>query len=706
MITNAQALCRESDSIEHILSMAQDAGYRTTPVFQGGKTRPYGKGQNYPNPSAYTSAVAVGLVLDDALLLDYDANKGTPMSITELEVLLGQPLREPIQSNTEGNSLHWLFSRADHSDLKASADNWHEFIDLKTGNQLMHLKPGKTIKDNQIPSVTDLPGAPQVLLTALEKPVDTNTLTVPGGDTDQINGCLEVLSPDCDYGDWLKVGMAIHHETDGTGLKLWKTWSANSEKYKPGEMKSKWDSFSGSTNPVTIKSLIKLAESKGYVVPGCESDFDDISDQVFDPVPNKHDDLFDRTYLILSAGAPKYFDTKTKCLYGETSFDRMLGGNTFKKKIGQGKARSIPPHKFLTDNVQRCKRATGVGWHPTDCDTFKWNGEDYVNTYKPPHLTPQAGDVSDYLTLVDHIYGEQAGLFLDHIAFSLQRPAEKILWQILVQGKPRTGKSMTVLPLQTIWGNAYSGLKPTDLDSGWGDVWFAKKTIIVEEVHRPGDRSFFNSIKAKLANTEVEYLNIKGQGYRLQSNLYSMYLFSNHSDALSFKSDEDKLMVIDGPNTKLEPAFYKRLGEYLTSEEGASQVYHYLLNRDVSQFSYGALPKEAKTDAMRRMVVNSRPDYQRHLVEQMEDQVGVFAGPIVTLAAIKQDLNQAGYSKFGDRGIAEALTEGGYSKYKGQKKGVGCVRFWSNQSDVALMTSRELFDHYHGARTSLVDDFD
>lgn len=65
--------------------------------------------------------------------------------------------------------------------------------------------------------------------------------------------------PDGEYEDWVKIGMALHHETEGglDGLDLWDEWSASGTKYKGrADLESHWRSFHKDTeNPVTIASL-------------------------------------------------------------------------------------------------------------------------------------------------------------------------------------------------------------------------------------------------------------------------------------------------------------------------------------------------------------------------------------------------------------------------------------------------------------------
>lgn len=78
-----------------------------------------------------------------------------------------------------------------------------------------------------------------------------------------------------DYDTWLKVGMALHHETQGAdaGLALWDNWSSTASNYKSFEdLEHRWRGFGGAANPVTINSL------KGPTVSKVE-DFEVLSDE-------------------------------------------------------------------------------------------------------------------------------------------------------------------------------------------------------------------------------------------------------------------------------------------------------------------------------------------------------------------------------------------------------------------------------------------
>ena len=75
----------------------------------------------------------------------------------------------------------------------------------------------------------------------------------------QLREVLANWSPDCGYDDWIKVGMALHHECDGReyGLAVWNEWSARGASYKGlGDLESHWRSFKRDhENPRTLASL-------------------------------------------------------------------------------------------------------------------------------------------------------------------------------------------------------------------------------------------------------------------------------------------------------------------------------------------------------------------------------------------------------------------------------------------------------------------
>lgn len=80
------------------------------------------------------------------------------------------------------------------------------------------------------------------------------------------------ISPDIGRDEWIRVGMALHHECEGddTGFDLWDTWSADGATYPGTEgLRTQWDSFDRRVGrghkQTTMASVIQMAKRTGYV---------------------------------------------------------------------------------------------------------------------------------------------------------------------------------------------------------------------------------------------------------------------------------------------------------------------------------------------------------------------------------------------------------------------------------------------------------
>lgn len=84
---------------------------------------------------------------------------------------------------------------------------------------------------------------------------------------DEIERLLDQLDADMGREDWIRVGMALHHECEGddTGFDLWNEWSERGGKY-PGEehLREQWDSFTRRMGPgrrqTTMASVIWMTK--------------------------------------------------------------------------------------------------------------------------------------------------------------------------------------------------------------------------------------------------------------------------------------------------------------------------------------------------------------------------------------------------------------------------------------------------------------
>lgn len=112
------------------------------------------------------------------------------------------------------------------------------------------------------------------------------------GLTDQeLAKILGALPDDLSYDEWLNVGMALHHETQGQGFAMFDEWSLSSPKGTTTEYNlERWASFGkyGSGPPFTCRSLLRYARDELHVETGVDIDTASIDEfDNLEPLPGK-----------------------------------------------------------------------------------------------------------------------------------------------------------------------------------------------------------------------------------------------------------------------------------------------------------------------------------------------------------------------------------------------------------------------------------
>ena len=171
--------------------------------------------------------------------------------------------------------------------------------------------------------------------------------------------CLEAIDPcGLNYQEWTLVGMALKEA--GYQASIWDEWSRrDASRYHPGECFRKWETFSGSGNPVTGGTIVQMAKERGWRPDeGHELGWDDLFDltpreRAFDPgwleaemiqEPSRWDPVSELSrYLEILFDRDDYVGYVTECWEKEDggwapkqgSFDRTAG--TLLEKLGKCK---------------------------------------------------------------------------------------------------------------------------------------------------------------------------------------------------------------------------------------------------------------------------------------------------------------------------------------------------------------------------------
>jgi Bifunctional DNA primase/polymerase, N-terminal./Primase C terminal 2 (PriCT-2). len=221
------------------------------------------------------SGCGYGVLVSNLLVIDVDARNGGVESyenlVQQFPEILGCGLI--VETGSGGGSRH-LYFKLDPSVRVSKNVKEYPGIDFKHSG--MVVGPGSMHRSGRAytvlsGSVEDIDEAPDGLVELL-KPQAYERIQHDGEDmvvTDfLLKSALEHVTCYDDYHEWINIGMAIHHATNGDGLAIWDGWSSKSKEYSARDVNYKWGGFGKvGVAPVTAGTIFKLAADNGWKRP-------------------------------------------------------------------------------------------------------------------------------------------------------------------------------------------------------------------------------------------------------------------------------------------------------------------------------------------------------------------------------------------------------------------------------------------------------
>ena len=217
-----------------------------------------------------------GVLCRDLLVVDVDARNGGVASYERLLEKCPDVASAGLVVNTGsgGGSKHLYFRAPKDVALLAHLKDYPG-VDFRSGSGAFVVGPGSMHASGRryeavLGSPDDIEDAPASLIELLRRPAtvrveyDGKTMDVSQSDVASMLSCIPCPR---DYHDWVSIGMAVHHTTNGAGFNLWDQWSQTGDGYEPEIMAGKWHSFGKHPVPVTVGTLIHHAELNGWVRP-------------------------------------------------------------------------------------------------------------------------------------------------------------------------------------------------------------------------------------------------------------------------------------------------------------------------------------------------------------------------------------------------------------------------------------------------------
>lgn len=402
---------------------------------------------------------------------------------------------------------------------------------------------------------------------------------------EELREMVEALDPDDHHDEWIKVGMAIHHETDGSdeGLELWDEWSSQGSKYREGECARRWDTFGGAGKvPVTggyLKKVTAVAESQAVTEERLPSM---LRHWAFVQVEG--------TARVVREDLPSHH----LVLYRLEDLKKEHANCQVLDMSGEKPKRVNLVDKWLEDPDRRTY-AAGLTFAP-DSEVIGrynlWRGWTYE---------AREGDVSPWLDFITQVIacGDEANAnyIVAWCAQMVQEPTSKLGVAMVLRGRKGTGKTKfgellgglckphhkIVARAEHVTGNFNKHLEDTLL-------------LQADEAFWAGAKSSEGALKDLITNPEIT-IERKGVDAYSAPNFTRVLFTSNEDWVVPASLDERRFAVFDVSTCRQQDSTYFGQLDRWYRQGGASALLHYLRAFDLSKVNVRAAPRtQALTD--------------------------------------------------------------------------------------------------------------
>lgn len=455
--------------------------------------------------------------------------------------------------------------------------------------------------------------SPVQRIRAVEK-TPTSATAVPVAPAGYLVGLLEHVDPGTDYGTWLKVGMALHHNDAGmAGLTVWDDWSQGSSKYKDGECERRWTSFDAARGkPTTLRWLIIEALKNGR-----------------SPTPEDilyHGNLFGS--IAVDRVNEKYgiydMNGKVYIVYQENGNVHFADAANFRLKIADWKVEADGKLKPMSDvwleHPDR-RLVTDIGmWEPgTEPDGA-------LNYYAGLAVKPVPCEEEEISLFLDFCRDDICrgnvryyDYLMDMLAAKLQHPLRLMKLCLVLRGGEGAGKGALTRVMENIIGQRHS-VNVSSANSWLGQYGtFLKNSIWISanEAYWSGNHQQAERLKALVTESEIDieekYIHIKKYKNRVM-----VAITSNNQWGVPAGHDSRRFFVLDVSNRRANDPpfwdeFHAKLGAHpdtgeLNDPEYLGKVLYWFKNRKIKSDLKRALETEWLIRQRRETAIESRED--------------------------------------------------------------------------------------------------
>jgi hypothetical protein len=423
----------------------------------------------------------------------------------------------------------------------------------------------------------------------------------------EVVSALAVLDPDITYGDWLKIGMALH--STGAGLeayRLWDEWSARGQGYRPGECAYRWGTFERKGG-VTLRTLFDLAYKSGWSGDIEVSAALDINTLVDEQRRRMLNEFGKRHAVAVIQG--RAIVVYREWDYGSESFTTRYSSRGDIATLFEPDRLPFTENKGGVISIVR-KPLVPIWFQSPTRRTYSqiifkprpWlvagktalpDGK-VLNLYQGLTVTPKEGDVGLILDHIRQVWcsGDDGAYryVLGWMARLFQYPGEPGHTVIVLKSGEGTGKNIIIdMLVKALGEHAVTATKPGDLTGRFNDHLATAVLVFANEAVWGGDKSQEGALKSLITDETLSVERKYLPKFDVR-NCCHLMMASNNDWVAPVGLDDRRFVILDVSNERQgDFAYFRRLRDQIKNG-GTAAFVHYLLTLDISDFEVRELP--------------------------------------------------------------------------------------------------------------------
>lgn len=541
-----------------------------------------------------------------------------------------------------------------------------------------------------------------------------------------VNSLPDHLAENSD--DWLKIGMAIYHETSGSekGYSIFDNFSKKApNKYDSKINRLRWMSFKNQdkVNPITFKTVLKISNDIKknnfasrdknlikkdfyYEIDNDDEDrskaVDNNNNKKITQVQDVNEDFWKN--FVFCQAHNKFIDINTFKSMSCTAFDMTYTRFTPLNSRGV----NIKADVYVKDKINIIY---DTEYNPLQKKLiFEKNNVKYLNTYKAlkhPYIADGTTNASkSVLNHVDWLIEDEKDkvILLSFIAHQVQRSGELLRWGMIMQGVSGNGKSFFANLLKALLGSDNVGFISACQFSSKFNSWATGNIVtVIEELKVSSSENKFdvvNHIKPLLTNESIT-IEGKGKDSKVVTNVTNYFATSNYENCIPIDPDDRRWVAIFTKNVCMQqfrkdnPNYFIDL--FKTIKENAAELYDFFKNYKIPDWFYTDFDALCNTKSKKRLIESNItiPEYIFLLaLDEFEDGKHISKGKFINITYLNSkisDYNKTGDTTYEDfpkyRFLTQLLKKYGYNtvtrprveNYANSNKSKQCVVYNNNK---------------------------